>query len=334
MSKSFGKLMSEGTQFFSAIDRTLKTMSVLKLTLQAGIIEHLEDEPVTITELASRCGLPADKLSRIVNFLAAEEILGLSADGRVEHTGCSRCLPEFASMILCMSLTMEAGADLYPALRNQITPYEERFGKPIFEHFADNPDAAAFFADFMQFGTRRLENFIFTQHRFQPFQVAVDVGGSHGQLLFRLLAEYPGSRGILFDLPEVIAQAAAGVASAAQGERVEVVGGDFFVEVPAGDLYLLKQVLHDWDDEECVAILKNLRAAINPGGRIAVIDHLLPEVPTPSAAQSYDIAMMIMTTGRERKRSEFEAVFQAAGFRLDKLTGNPGAQVVMEAVPV
>jgi len=186
----------------------------------------------------------------------------------------------------------------------------------------------------MQFGTRLVEQLMFNEHCFQPFHVAVDVGGNHGQLLLRLLEEFPESRGILFDLPEVIAQAAADIASVAQGERIKAVGGDFFAEVPAGDLYLLKQVLHDWDDEECVAILKNVRAAIAPRGRIAVIDHLLPEVPRPSAAQSYDVAMMIMTTGRERKYSEFEALFRAAGFRLDRLTGNPGAQVVIEAVPV
>jgi hypothetical protein len=125
-----------------------------------------------------------------------------------------------------------------------------------------------------------------------------------------------------------------GIKAAPEGDRVEVVGGSFFEEVPKADLYLIKMILHDWDDAECVKILETIRKAIPLGGRIAVIDYLLPEVPTPTEGLSMDLAMMIWDTGQERKLSEFEALFAAAGFRLDRVSENPHGQSVIEAVPV
>ncbi len=104
--------------------------------------------------------------------------------------------------------------------------------------------------------------------------------------------------------------------------------------MPAGDLYLLKQILHDWNDAECIAILKTVRAAITPRGRLAIIDFLLPEVPVPSGALTMDIAMMVWATGRERQLSEFESLLDAASFRLDRVTENPHGQSIFEAVPV
>jgi len=154
-----------------------------------------------------------------------------------------------------------------------------------------------------------------------------------GVFLLGMLEQHPGARGILFDLPDVVEIARPMVAASPLAERVEIVGGSFFESVPAADLYTLKQILHDWHDEECERILRSIRAAINPGGRLAVIDHLLGETPQPDEAQSTDVAMMVWDTGRERKQSEFEALFAATGFRLDRVTRNPSGHSVIEAVP-
>jgi hypothetical protein len=145
---------------------------------------------------------------------------------------------------------------------------------------------------------------------------------------------HPESRGVLFDLPEVTAMVADSVRAAAHGDRVEIVGGSFFESVPEADLYLLKMILHDWSDPECVKILESIRKAIRPGGRIAVIDHVKPETPRPHSANAMDIAMLVWDTGKERKRSEFEELFEASGFRLDRLTENANGPGVIEAVPV
>jgi hypothetical protein len=197
---------------------------------------------------------------------------------------------------------------------------------------AEHSALAASFSGLMAHLSKLVETFLFTQHVFKPFAVAVDIGGNHGGLLLALLDQYPGTRGILFDLPEVTERMADAVRSAQHGERVELVGGDFFQAVPTADLYLLKMILHDWNDGECINILTNIRKSMNPGGRIAVIDCILPETPRPHYGNAMDMVMMVWTTGKERKLSEFKVLFAAAGLTLDRVTENPAGQSVLEAV--
>lgn len=334
MSKTIGQRLEDPWDFFHWLDHAVFSLTVLKAALDARLFEKLGDDPITIAELATRCGLPADKLGRLVDFLAAEEVLALLPDGRVTATERSRRIPEVAPIIQIHSMSAGTVSVLDSALRQSVSAFEAGFGKPVFDYFADHPAQGAAFSEFMGFFTRQVEQFVFTRHAFKPFARAVDVGGSHGGLLLGLLAGYPEAQGVLFDLPETAAQVADAVRAAPHGERVEIVGGDFFKAVPGGDLYLLKMILHDWTDQECVAILKNIRAAIAPGGRIAVIEHVLAEVPTASPAQNMDIAMMVWAEGKERKLSEFQALFAASGFAFDRLTQNPNGQSVIEAVPV
>jgi hypothetical protein len=190
------------------------------------------------------------------------------------------------------------------------------------------------FGDFMGYMTRRILKFILSKHRFEPFAAVADIGGSLGDFLLAILEHHPGTQGILFDRPEVVEMARPGIGASQLAARIELVGGNFFEAVPSADLYVMKQILHDWHDDECLQILRNIRAAINPGGRLAVIDHLLAEVPTPDEGQATDISMMVWDTGRERKQLEFEALFAVSGFRLDRISRNPNGHSVIEAVPV
>jgi hypothetical protein len=191
------------------------------------------------------------------------------------------------------------------------------------------------FARFMSLTTKQAEQFVFARHEFAPFKVAVDVGGNHGSLLLGLLELQPQARGILFDLPEVVALARPALDAHPCGARVEVAGGSFFEKVPAGgDLYLLKQILHDWDDERCVAILRNVRAAIAPDGRLAVVDRLMPEQVRPHPAYNMDLYMLLLLGAKERRLSEFEALFAQSGFRPGRVTEDPNVPSVIEALPV
>jgi hypothetical protein len=187
----------------------------------------------------------------------------------------------------------------------------------------------------MTLTTRRDHDAIFRLHSFQPFDLVVDIGGSQGVLLMELLERFPRSRGILFDLPETAENARKHFERSEIGSRIDAVGGDFFKKVPeGGDLYLLKQILHDWSDGECRSILRNVRKAMDSNGRIAVLDRLLSEVPEPGDAIEADIYMLLFTTGRERKLSEFGTLFEESGFRLDRMTRNAAGASVIEAVPV
>ena len=334
MELTIGRYLDSDDDFFNWINGASAALVVLSAAIESGLLDALGDEPAAIQALAVQTGIPEDKLDRLVNFLAAHEVVERVADGRVAQTPRTQRAREAAPAIQCVKFgSLAGGAQLYPALKQGKTAYELAYGKPVFEHLSTNPELGAVFGQFMGFMTRRDARFIFAHHAFEPFGIVADIGGSHGDLLLAMLEHHPEARGILFDLPHTVAQAEGFIGASPHADRVSLVGGSFFEQVPAADLYLLKQILHDWDDEECVAILKTIRKAIPPGGRVAVIDHVLAEVPTPSEGLTTDIAMMIWDTGRERRLSEFAALFEAAGFELDRVSENPQGHSVIEAVP-
>lgn len=333
MTPTIGQRLTDATGFFHWMNHAVLSIAALKMAVETDLCGQLDESPKTIDELAAGCRVNPEHLRRIVEFLACEEVLALTADGRVVATEGTRRLRERGSMIMVQSRSSEAGPSLLEGLRRNVSAYEARFGAPVFDHLREQPDMAGYFSHFMGFLTGRIEEFVFSRHTFRPFTRAVDVGGSHGGLLKGLLARHPDARGVLFDLPGTAALVADSIRASPQGDRIEVVGGNFFEAVPAGDLYLIKMVLHDWNDAECVSILESVRAAVEPGGRVAVIDHLLPEGTVRSPARFMDMAMMVWATGRERRLSEFEAIFTQAGLRLDRVTENPDGQSVIEAVP-
>jgi hypothetical protein len=332
MHETLGQRLDDPATFFHWINHAALSLAVLKTAIETGLCRHVCDGPLSVEQLAAGCALPVDKVRRLVDYLVCEEVLALSDNGDVRATPQTAQLLDLTSMVLVQARTAEAGPCLTEGLRNGTSAYEARFGEPCFTHLRNEPALAAHFAGFMGYLTTRILTFIASNHVFAPFERAVDIGGSHGELLKFVLAAHPQARGVLFDRPEIAALVEAPLRDSAQGDRIEVVGGDFFEAVPAGDLYLIKMILHDWNDEECVAILRSVRAAIAPGGRVAVIDHLLPEKPRRGSGQFMDIAMMVWATGRERRLSEFETLFAQSGFRLDRVTPNPNGQSVIEAV--
>lgn len=332
MYPTLGQSLADPTVFFWRMRNALSSQLVLNAVNRAGLFERLGDSPVTVDELSAGCGIPPDKLARLLYFLAAEDVVTLLPDGRFAGTEASRKLPAMQASLDNLMLGFEAGIALYEALLQGRTAFEVRFGKPAFQYLDEHPAKAASFTGLMSHLSALVEEFVFTQHAFRPFGTAVDIGGNHGALLLKLLDHYPGTRGILFDRPEVIKVVADTVRSAPHGDRVELVSGDFFRAVPAADLYLLKMILHDWNDEECIEILTNIRKVMNPEARIAVIDCLMPETPRPNFGNPMDITMLVWTTGKERKLSEFRTLFAAAGLMLDRVTENPAGQSIIEAV--
>jgi len=333
--KTIGELIEHPDEFQEWFTHTRAAMTVLHALSSMRLLELWDAEPIALADLAAGADLPLVAMGRIVGFLASQRILELQRDGRVAHTQRSRTLRDWSPALASSRTIMQASFELVEALRQGITPFEARYGAPVFAYFDEHPNVARVFGEHMSLTTAWAEDVIIAQHSFRPFRLAVDIGGSHGTLLARLLAENPEAQGVLFDLPAVAEQAGARLDWIAEGGRIDVVGGDFFQSVPSGgDLYLLKQILHDWNDDECTAILRSVRMAIAPGGRLAVIDRLLPEENEPDPVFASDIMMMVWTTGQERKLSQFEQLFAATGFALDRVTRNYHHESVIEAVPV
>lgn len=307
-----------------------------------GVADALGDEPQPVEDLAQKVGAEPDSLRRLLNALSAFGVFARDGDGRFAHTPVSRVLRSDDPASQRAFVESVYGDEHYEAwgvidqsLRTGRTAFDLKYGMPVFDYFGAHPGSAGLFGRAMSSATKIVEQAIFEAHRFQPFQLAVDVGGSLGSLLRGVLARHPEGRGILFDRPELIAQAKAVWAGTTEAARTEMVAGDFFDSVPeGGDLYLLKFILHDWTDAQCGQILTNIREAIGSGGRLAVFEMVLPDEPAPHPAWLMDLNMMAMTGGRERSIAGYDALFERAGFRRDRVTPTTSPMTVVEAVPV
>jgi hypothetical protein len=333
-SRAFGQYFDNPDDLFGWLNSAVFGTAAMDALNRSGVTALLLKGPATAGALASDSGLPEDRLRRLLDYLVGHEVIEGRADGLYAPTSRTQAMLDAQGLFANELISGMASSKLYEGLRDDRIPFELFFGKPVFEYFAEQPKVAASFGQFMGWMTRRFEKFVHAQHRFEPFETIADIGGSMGDFLLSMLGEYPGTTGILFDLPETIAMARPAISASPVADRVKLVGGSFFEEVPPADLYTMKQILHDWHDDECEKILGNIRRAINPGGRLAVIDHILNNTPAPDEAQGTDVAMMVWDTGRERKLADFERLFAATGFQLARLTRNPNGHSVIEAVPV
>ena len=204
-------------------------------------------------------------------------------------------------------------------------------GAGLFEYFATNAAEAAAFTESMTSLTSSVAKETAKRINTSGVNTVADIGGAGGAMLYALLQLHPDLQGIVFDRPQVVASARAEAVKLGFHERVTAVGGDFFESVPEADLYLLKHILHDWDDESCICILKNCRRGLRPRGRIAVIELLLGEIGEPGIAPLYDVTMMVMSSGRERSLPEFQRLFEAAGLAATKVTRTTTPMVILEA---
>lgn len=334
MRKSLGETLDDPGEFPAWIQFITVAFTVIYAVDRLGLLGHLEERPLPVARIASRSGLPEDDVARLLAFLVAEGVVAIDEQGQVSATARTEVMRSTVQQQLAR-MTLETAFAYPEAVGTGVTAYEACYGLPVFEHLRANPETARMFGRVMSETTAMNERQIFACHEFLPFTLAVDIGGSQGSLLLRLLEAHPGARGLLFDLPDTVAQAEGPVAAAGMAGRVELVGGDFFAAVPeGGDLYLLKQILHDWSDDECRAILRNVRAAMAPGTRLAVVERLLPERPRPHNAYVLDVIMLLWTSGRERKLSGYAAMLAECGFVVDRATENPDGMSVVEALAV
>ncbi|MCB2065151.1 MAG: hypothetical protein KDE15_00765 [Erythrobacter sp.] len=337
MIPSLGALLDQPAQYFHWTHWIGAQLGAIHAVQETRLLDHLGQEPCSAQDIAASAGLQEDGTRRLLEFLAAEGVLAVDEGGLFAPTDRSRLLQRIGGVNwlagACAMSALHTGAMLADGEgRNAWTLAR---GQPLFEGLAENPDWVRQFAEAMGFHTEAEQPRIFAAHRFEPFDLAVDVGGSHGDLMMRLLADHPKARGIVFDRPEAAEQAHEAIAAAGMADRMEAVGGDFFAEVPAGgDLYMMKHIIHDWSDAESIAIFKTIRAAMKPRSRLAVFERIVPADYRPDIAYAFDIIMLHNTTGRERRVADFERLFADSGLRLDRVTDVPGGVSVIEAVPV
>lgn len=280
----------------------------LALVADLRVADALARGPRHVEDLAREVGADADTLHRLLRALASDGVFAEEEPGVFRNTDASELLrrdgwDDFAHLL---------GGVWYRALGElDVTgeaTFPRTFGADFWTWLAGQPDERAAFDHAMEQGKeRRVERLASVYWRGD--ETVVDVGGGNGSLLVELLRRHPGLRGIIFDLPETVRDEAALL-----GDRCTFVAGDFFERVPPGDVHVLCTILHDWDDERAAAILRTIHAAARAGGRLVILDGVVPPGNEPHGAKWLDLLMLALFAGRERDEAQWRALLGAAGF--------------------
>lgn len=308
---------------------------------QLGVADALGPEPTHVDVLADKTQSDPSALYRLLRALASLGIFAETDRPRTfAHTKLSEALrsnvPGSMHGLATMSGLLHARAwpDAAHAVRTGGTAFHKVFGSEIFDYLPTDTHAATAFDAAMTGYTASTAAAVAGAYDFSEVRRVLDVGGGSGALLASIAARHPHVSGATFDLPHVAARAKEHLERTGAADRCEALGGDFFESVPEGfDAYALKMILHDWDDAKSLAILKNVRKAIAPQGRLLVIDAVLPEGNAPSPGKLFDMNMLVMTGGRERTEREFRELFAAAGFELVRVL-RAGMTEIVEGRPV
>jgi hypothetical protein len=224
-------------------------------------------------------------------------------------------------------------AELPYSIQTGKSGFEKSMGMPVFDWLAQHPPEASLFSQTMVGFHGAEPAAIAAAYDFSPLARLVDVGGATGNLLTTILARFPQCQGILYDLPHVVADAPAFIEARHLSDRVKIESGSFFERVPAGgDAYLLSHIIHDWNEDQCLAILANCRRAMHPAARLLIIEMVLPTGNTPHPGKVLDLMMLVGPGGQERTEQQYQALLEKAGFRLSRIVPTESAVSVVEAV--
>ena len=306
-----------------------------------GLADALHGGPLTIDELATKTGANPDALRRLLRVLIGKGIFAQRDDGRYQLNPMADLLRSDGPVSLAglarfvgarqhrehwsmLTETIKSGGAAVPALR----------GKEFFDYLGDEPEFAQIFNDAMTSLSETAIGPVIDAYDFTPFRTIVDVAGGHGRLLATILNAAPQARGVLYDLPEVIAGAPTLLREFGVAERVRLAEGSFFDSAPAGgDAYVLKHIIHDWDDGPSVQILRKVRSVAPAGATLLLIEAVIPDDDSDSTAKVTDMEMLLVNEGRERTVEEYRRILEQAGFHLTRVVDTASHVSIIEARP-
>ena len=317
----------------------------LALAAKLGLADLLADGPRHHAELARSTGTHAPSLNRVMRLLASVGVFDEQEEGRFALTPLGDALRAGVPGSMRASVMLFAGTriqdswkELEYCVKTGEPAYRLRGATDPFDALLRDPEETANFDAAMADFTRLAAIAVAAAYDFSSLGSVVDVGGGNGALLIGILRAHATLAGTVFDRPEAAERARQQIADAGLAERCQAVAGDFFAQVPGGaDAYMLKHVIHDWDDARATTILANCRRAMSPTGRLLIVEGVYPARIDQSlesrGAAANDVNMLVNTGGRQRSESEFHSLFEAAGFRLTRIVPTPARVSVIEGVP-
>lgn len=321
--------------------RGFQETQMIYVAAQLGLADLLAEGARTSAELAAATGTHAPSLYRLLRALASLGIFAEDEQGRFSLTPMAQLLRKDVPNSL-RSTTLYVGApnfqqvwgDLLHSVTTGEDGFHHLFGMGAWEYREQNPQLNARFNEYMTEVSRLDAAAVAAAYDFSGIRTLVDIGGGQGSLIAAILRVNPSLLGIVFDQPHVVARAQTVLQAAGVAEHAQPVGGDFFAELPAGDAYILKSVIHDWDDEQSIRILTNSRRYLNPNGKILLVEYVIPTGNAPHPGKLSDINMLVAPGGQERTEAEYRALFEASGYRLERVLPLRTGRSIIEALPV
>ncbi len=314
---------------------------IVHLAAELGIADLLAHGPRNAEDLAGATKTSPVPLYRFLRGLSNLGILTEGADRRFGLTALGEALRKGAPgsarasiLTIASPWWIEGFGELPYSLETGKPGFEKSLGMSIFDYLGKNPELASLFSETMIGFHGQEPAAIAAAYDFTSVRTLADVGGASGFLLATVLEKNPGMKGILFDLPHVVADAPALLKAHGVQERVTIEPGSFFERIPSGaDAYLLSHIIHDWSEPQCLAILGHLKKAMAANAKLLIVEMVLPEGDEPHPGKMLDLMMLVGPGGQERTAKEYEALLAKAGFRLTRVVPTASAVSVVEAAP-
>jgi hypothetical protein len=318
----------------------LTTSRAIGVASELCIADRIKDGPKSVQELAAQSGVHARSLYRVLRACASIGVFSEDGEKQFSLTPLAEPLLSDApgslrafAVMFTTDWQYQTWADLPYSVKTGKPSFDKVFGMPMFEYFGKNQKAGKEFNEAMTSNSAFASEAVLTSYDFSTASKIVDVGGGHGILLASVLNKYPHLKGILFEVPAVAEEAKGLIDAHDVANRCERISGDFIDSVPTGgDIYILKHILHDWNDEQCIAILANCRKAMAPRGKVLVVEMVLPEGNEPSIGKLLDLEMLLFLPGCERTEAEYRALFDKAGLELCRVLPTRSPFSIIEGI--
>jgi len=309
----------------------------LYVAAKLGLADSLKDGPRTADDLSPATQTHPKALYRLLRALASVGVFAEDDHHRFSLTPLAECLrsdvpgSQRSLAIMTGEEHYRAFGQLLYSVRTGKIAFEKLFGVPVFDFLQNHAEQAKVFDEAMVGVHGRESAAMLDAYDFSGVRVLADLGGGNGSLLSAVLRKYPAMRGVLFDLPGVAERAKANIQVAGLAERCQVVGGNFFEAVPGGaDAYLLRHIIHDWDDIKAKTILQNVHRAMGKDSRLLVVESVIPPGNAPSFAKLLDLTMLVIPGGQERTEDEYRTLYEGSGFRLTRIVPTTAEVSVIE----
>lgn len=303
------------------------------LAASLGVADVFDDRPKAIAQLAAATNTEPRSLYRLLRALSSVGIFTEVSDRCFELTPLAATLKSDSPGSMRYAALAQMGVEHslgwsngLHSLRTGEIAFDAAAGMSVWDYYAQHPEEGQAFSQSMTSMGTSIAQAVAETYDFSEFNTIVDIGGAQGSLISAIVRSHPHLNGILFDLPEIIA-------TANVDANIQPIAGNFFESVPSGgDAYLMRWIIHDWDDEKSLMILKNCHQAMPDHGKLLLVESLIPLGNDPSPAKFIDIIMLLMVGGRERTEEEYRSLLRASGFELTRVIPTPSMLSIIEAV--